>query len=571
MATSYFAGMSKNPEPIKTTKATQYWTAPMSVPAKGRNMSTISGPMSTAPLMSMATVPASQSLQAQTRPVVAASVPTAQQPVSYLDPSVPNTPIAQVRPVETPTPMQTPTSVQTPVDFSMTETMQERPLWQTEAERYYKGLQAETGRSAEQIRSEELSRVQAQIDAINQIYDQELGRVRNEGAGRLAQTSSIAVSAGLAGSPFQQTQETKTQVFNQRQEQAVQAERAAKIAAIMSGAEDRASERYAKEREIARQGGIDYINFLKETAQSAKQDAVGTIAQLAKGGISLDEIPKERLRQIVQDSGYDEFTLRAVYNTQTNQPTQFSTVGNKLVGYYFDPASQSIKTYESAPIAGLQSGIKYDMKTTPDGTVLMVPETIDPNKPLDDQIKVYGAQGQFSKPTGSVGDGGTSRESMSSKGLNTSKLTEKPLTQAQVNDITGFDTLIRNANTAKLYLDEGLNTGPVASRINQGLQSFGAAPKEFTGYESARSNLESMLMNLRSGAAVTPSEAKRLQNFIPQSYDDEKTAKEKIASFIAETQAAQNNYIRRSQQTLSSVNPPSNEIFTVGSYTVEVE
>lgn len=336
------------------------------------------------------------------QPVAVASTAGAPPPTSYLDPSIPNTPVAQVRPVES-------------YNFQqMTETMQPeqapiaRPIWETEAEKYYKDLREQSSRPAEDIRREELSRVQAQIDAINQIYDQELARVKEEGAGRLRQTTSIAVGAGLAGSPFQQTQETKTQAFNQRQEQALQGERASKIAAILSGAEDKASDRYKEQQALARQGGIDYINFLKETAQSAKQDAIGTIAQLAKGGISLDEIPKERLRQIIQDSGYDDFTVRALYTSQTNQPTSFSTVGDKLVGYYFDPATQQIKTYESAPIAGLKSGVKYDMKTTPDGTVLMVPETIDPSKPLDEQIKVYGSQAQFAKPTGGTGGSGGS-------------------------------------------------------------------------------------------------------------------------------------------------------------------
>lgn len=141
---------------------------------------------------------------------------------------------------------------------------------------------------------------------------------------------------------------------------------------------------------------------------------------------------------------------------------------------------------------------------------------------------------------------------MQAQGLDTNALTIPSLNNTQREQIDSFDTLKREAQLAKTYLESGLNTGPVASRLSKGSAMLGGA-KDFTQYRSSIDNLGSILIKARSGAAVTPQEFERIKGFIPGVNDDEKTAITKIDRFFSELEAAQNNYIKRATQTSQQI------------------
>jgi hypothetical protein len=137
---------------------------------------------------------------------------------------------------------------------------------------------------------------------------------------------------------------------------------------------------------------------------------------------------------------------------------------------------------------------------------------------------------------------------MQSQGIDTTSLTIPQLNNTQREQIDSFDTMKREAQLAKTYLESGLNTGPIASRLSKGSAVLGGS-KDFTNYRSSIDNLGSILIKARSGAAVTPQEFERIKGFIPGVNDDEKTATTKIDRFFTELEAAQNNYIKRATQT----------------------
>lgn len=122
------------------------------------------------------------------------------------------------------------------------------------------------------------------------------------------------------------------------------------------------------------------------------------------------------------------------------------------------------------------------------------------------------------------------------------------LNAGQREQIDLLDTVLREAQSAQTILDGGINTGQIASRIAAGKAVLGGA-QEFTQYRSIVSNLSSILLRARSGAAVTPQEYDRIKGFIPLVNDDEKTAKTKIARFMEEMAKARQNYITRATQT----------------------
>jgi hypothetical protein len=122
------------------------------------------------------------------------------------------------------------------------------------------------------------------------------------------------------------------------------------------------------------------------------------------------------------------------------------------------------------------------------------------------------------------------------------------VTAGQRDQVDKLDSLLREADNAKSLLDFGLNTGIVSSAIGKGKALFGGA-QEFTQYRSSVDNLSSILLQARSGAAVTPEEYERIKGFIPRPTDDEKTAQTKIARFKEELTKARENYVKRASQT----------------------
>lgn len=126
------------------------------------------------------------------------------------------------------------------------------------------------------------------------------------------------------------------------------------------------------------------------------------------------------------------------------------------------------------------------------------------------------------------------------------------LNSGQREQIDNYDTLFREAQNAYDILDQGLKTGVIRSRAMQLSRVFGGS-EAFTNFDSAISNLTSILLKARSGAAVTPEEYDRIKGFIPRSTDDTDTVKTKIQRFTNELADAKANYILRSTQSTQSI------------------
>ena len=121
----------------------------------------------------------------------------------------------------------------------------------------------------------------------------------------------------------------------------------------------------------------------------------------AKGGGSLSDLTTEQYQKLLDDSGMDDFTLKATVTTNNPKANaQFSAVGDKLIGYYINPKTGEFETFESKSIPGLAGNTKYTTKATNNG-LLLIPDNIDPNKPLEDQIKRYDAGVDYTEKTSS--------------------------------------------------------------------------------------------------------------------------------------------------------------------------
>lgn len=213
-------------------------------------------------------------------------------------------------------------------------------------------------RSQEEIRQDQLRQAQAMIDATEATFQDQLAGIRSRGVADLNQTSSIAVGAGLAGSPFQQAQEKKTTNATATEEKAAQNQRTAEISKIQAAALDRATDVYDKE--IARYQ-TDRQFAADEKARSnadaaakttaARLAASETIKNLAKSGIALSEIDPAQYQKMLRDGNMTEFEANALYtasNPQLNGTTEVSN--GYVVNYYIDPKTgKPVITKEALP------------------------------------------------------------------------------------------------------------------------------------------------------------------------------------------------------------------------------
>ena len=139
-------------------------------------------------------------------------------------------------------------------------------------------------------------------------------------------------------------------------------------------------------------------------------------------------------------------------------------------------------------------------------------------------------------------------DELSSAGVDISRFGLAEINSGQREQIALFDEI---ENEAKFISDLSAKTnlGPIASRDGSLAGIVGQASGNFVDIRSAINNMSSILLRMRSGAAVTPQEYTRIRGFIPELNEDEKTIQRKMSRFFSEIAAAKQNYIKRSTQS----------------------
>lgn len=414
-------------------------------------------------------------------------------------------------------------------------------------ESYYKG-QYETAQKfdPEAIKKEERARIQSQIDSINKYFQEvTMPQVQQEQTQNIGASRAIQSGAGLLETPMGQAQTTKTQEYNRRIMRSEEVARDEKINALFANADAAAQERITAERTLARQDTQAYFDFLK----GQKADAVQNIKDLAAGGVSIDDIKKDsaRYQTLLDATGMDDLTATAIFNANAPRTAAkditYKTVGDKIIGYYYNDSTGKIETVESDSIPGLAGG-QYKPQVMADGTLLMIPDTIDPTKSIDDQIIQYGGKGQWSK--GTVRAGGVSGGAGTTAGIDygtaadisgVTQLVDKTgkpikLTATQVDTVTGFESALQQLQQAKDFIDTNKpNTGPIAGPLSEVTRLTRFGDSKIVQLDSLLSSLKANFMKAISGAAVSESEVKRLSKFLPSINDTEQTLQIKIKQF----------------------------------------
>lgn len=176
------------------------------------------------------------------------------------------------------------------------------------------------------IRSRAIADVQDRINALNQVYDQQLSRVQQEGVGRTGETTAALAARGLAGSMRGGAIADLTRTQNRQLEAQVDAERNSAIQGILADANKAAMQEIQSKTEARLGGASALISFLKGSDER-KQNYINSVAQnLIATGVDLESMTPEQVQQLTQaaqKAGVSMNNIIAAYNVaKSSQGTE---------------------------------------------------------------------------------------------------------------------------------------------------------------------------------------------------------------------------------------------------------
>lgn len=152
------------------------------------------------------------------------------------------------------------------------------------------------------MQENERKRIQEQIFAIENAAKFELANVKRAGEFRAGQSGAISVASGAAGSDYATAAAEKTKQFNSEQEQAVEAEKQAKIMALYDKSNERADAKILAERTLRTQNAEAFTAQMDKLKTAARTD----FETVAKTGKDWDSLPGDQRTKFRDQTGYGD-------------------------------------------------------------------------------------------------------------------------------------------------------------------------------------------------------------------------------------------------------------------------
>lgn len=237
---------------------------------------------------------------------------------------------------------------------------------------YYEGLSKTV--DPEAIRENVRKNMQATIDAQNKYYDTLVTSQREKNSVNEARVRGINLKSGLIGSDFASKNATDIEKLGQDAISAIEEERATTLASVLSKIDERVTEEVKDARATAEKNTKEYLSYLSDKQNAVKNDVIS----LTKSGTSLEQIPTDYYRRMVQDSGKSETEFNAFYNSQLiankNPADMVGTPiksGTKLVYTIKDPTSPNgLKTVTLDTGVNVEDS-KYSISSNSNGVYIL--------------------------------------------------------------------------------------------------------------------------------------------------------------------------------------------------------
>lgn len=181
--------------------------------------------------------------------------------------------------------------------------------YEAEAASYYGGLET-AAPDKNKIYQDELGRMQAQIDAINNVYAGLTAKEQEVGKTRLGQTRAVNARSGDLGGDFGNKNMADTEEFNAAKVEEINRKKSLEIAAVLGKVQDRSDAEFSKQRELSLGNQEKKLSYKKTVQEDARKD----MATLAGTGISLDKLSADEYNQLLTQTGYDPLSFEAAFN-----------------------------------------------------------------------------------------------------------------------------------------------------------------------------------------------------------------------------------------------------------------
>ena len=175
---------------------------------------------------------------------------------------------------------------------------------------------AQEAAEEERIRQEHLQQQQQAIVGINSMYDNLLGQINKDNAGRLGSTASINALSGQRGSASGLANEDKMMQHNQSIVAANEAERNAKINQVMSDYKNRISQEVMKAKELRTADANAWLEYKGQEVERNKANSLELRKAFIAAGMAPEDLDDDVYNEIAVNAGYSLAQAKAVYKSE---------------------------------------------------------------------------------------------------------------------------------------------------------------------------------------------------------------------------------------------------------------
>jgi len=188
---------------------------------------------------------------------------------------------------------------------------------------YYSNL-ATTPIDEDQIKTDTLNQFQSEIDAVNNVYADQLAAAKAIGAGRLGTQTAVNARRGLLGSDFGNAAYANVENANATGENAIENNKLAAIAGLQDKIYQVAQQQI-NTKNAARQAGVDsYLNYLNGASDRKKTNAAEAATYILSQGLSINDLSPDQLSQTAQAYGVSVPDIEVAYKTAALKSTKGS-------------------------------------------------------------------------------------------------------------------------------------------------------------------------------------------------------------------------------------------------------
>ncbi|MFH2049031.1 MAG: hypothetical protein ABIJ12_06265 [bacterium] len=281
---------------------------------------------------------------------------------------------------------------------------------------YISGLDitAPTEEEQQSIKDKVAKQFQAQIDAVDAYYNELAAQEQARGAQRLAtglgKVKSVQARSGLLDTPMGEAQrvaeERGQQEYTAGNVKLLKAEQDLKKTAVLDKIDTRAQQTIDAQKAEAEANYTKAEAYKTKVRNEARSD-IDTLAQTT--ALDVFKANKDLYEQLKFEGGFgsdlefDTYYESKAKSGATKLTSDYKgTNGNqwtKVTLLY--PNGKTVTNDYDLGIP-YDSSVDYDHQITPDGTMLLIPKKFKTNDPQS-EIKIYGSEGQFAKPTEPTG------------------------------------------------------------------------------------------------------------------------------------------------------------------------